>query len=198
MDNIDGIPPSGIITYPYAGQYVSDIISIQAEAYDNVGIDNIQFSINDSIVFIDNETPFEYSWNTLNYLEDQEHQLTIVISDFNNNVYETGLFVTVDNNPIPDDDTIYPFASILNPVSGQTVSDTVSVVGFATDNYQITQVQFFLNNEIVSTLTDTPYTFLWSTLELADSSEHVLTMTAEDQSGNITTALPVLVDISNP
>ena len=94
--------------------------------------------------------------------------------------------------------TIYPFASILNPVSGQTVSDTVSVVGFATDNYQITQVQFFLNNEIVSTLTDTPYTFFWSTLELADSSEHVLTMTAEDQSGNITTAQPVLVDISNP
>ena len=159
VDNIDGIPPSGIITYPYAGQYVSDIISIQAEAYDNVGIDNIQFSINDSIVFIDNETPFEYSWNTLNYLEDQEHQLTIVISDFNNNSYETGLFVTVDNNPIPDDDTIYPFASILNPVSGQTVSDTVSVVGFATDNYQIDQVQFFLNNEIVSTLIDTPYTF---------------------------------------
>ena len=198
VDNIDGIPPSGIITYPYAGQYVSDIISIQAEAYDNVGIDNIQFSINDSIVSIDNETPFEYSWNTLNFLEDQEHQLTIVISDLNNNSYETGLFVTVDNNPIPEDDTIYPFASILNPVSGQTVSDTVSVVGFATDNYQITQVQFFLNNEIVSTLTDTPYTFLWSTLELADSSEHVLTMTAEDQSGNITTALPVLVDISNP
>ena len=198
VDNIDGIPPSGIITYPYAGQYVSDIIAIQAEAYDNVGIDNIQFSINDSIVSIDNETPFEYSWNTLNFLEDQEYQLTIVISDFNNNSYETGLFVTVDNNPIPEDDTIYPFASILNPVSGQTVSDTVSVVGFATDNYQITQVQFFLNNEIVSTLTDTPYTFLWSTLELADSSEHVLTMTAEDQSGNITTALPVLVDISNP
>ena len=153
VDNIDGIPPSGIITYPYAGQYVSDIIAIQAEAYDNVGVDNIQFSINDSIVSIDNETPFEYSWNTLNFLEDQEHQLTIVISDFNNNSYETGLFVTVDNNPIPEDDTIYPFASILNPVSGQTVSDTVSVVGFATDNYQITQVQFFLNNEIVSTLT---------------------------------------------
>ena len=198
VDNIDGIPPSGIITYPYAGQYVSDIISIQAEAYDNVGIDNIQFSINDSIVSIDNETPFEYSWNTLNFLEDQEHQLTIVISDLNNNSYETGLFVTVDNNPIPEDDTIYPFASILNPVSGQTVSDTISVVGFATDNFQITQVQFFLNNEIVSTLTDTPYTFLWSTLELADSSEHVLTMTAEDQSGNTTTAQPVLVNISNP
>ena len=198
VDNFDGIPPNGLITYPYAGQNVSAIVTIQAEASDDVGVDNIQFSINDSIVFIDNETPFEYSWNTLNYLEDQEHQLTIVISDFNNNVYETGLFVTVDNNPIPGNDNIYPFASILNPVSGQTVSDTVSVVGFATDNYQIDQVQFFLDNEIVATLIDTPYTFFWNTLELADSSEHVLTMTAEDQSGNTTTAQPVLVIISNP
>ncbi len=198
VDNLDGISPNGLITYPYAGQNVSAIVTIQAEASDDVGVDNIQFSINDSIVFIDNETPFEYSWNTLNYLEDQEHQLTIVISDFNNNVYETGLFVTVDNNPIPENDNIYPFASILNPVSGQTVSDTVSVVGFATDNYQIDQVQFFLDNEIVATLIDTPYTFFWNTLELADSSEHVLTMTAEDQSGNTTTAQPVLVIISNP
>ena len=198
VDNLDGIPPNGIITYPYAGQSVSDIITIQAEASDNVGVDNIQFLINDSIVFIDDGTPFEYSWNTLNYLEDQQHQLTIIISDFNNNSFETGLFVTINNNPIPEDDTIYPFVSILNPISGQTVSDTVSVTGFATDNYQIAQVQFFLNNEIVSTLNDTPYTFLWNTLELLNNSEHLLTMTAEDQSGNITTAQPVLVVISNP
>ena len=31
VDNLDGIQPSGLITYPYAGQNVSDIITIQAE-----------------------------------------------------------------------------------------------------------------------------------------------------------------------
>ena len=72
------------------------------------------------------------------------------------------------------------------------------MVGFATDNYQVTRVQFFINNEIVSTLIDTPYTFQWSTLELENNSEHVLTMTAEDQAGNITNAIPVLVHIANP
>ena len=198
VDNFDGIAPSGFITYPYAGQNVSGIITILAEAEDNVGIAEIQFSINDSIVLVDNETPYAYAWNTQNYLEDQEHQLSIVISDFNNNFYETGLYVTVNNNLIPDDDHIYPFASILNPISGQTVSDTVSLVGFATDNYQVTRVQFFINNEIVSTLIDTPYTFQWSTLELENNSEHVLAMTAEDQAGNVTNAVPILVHISNP
>ena len=102
------------------------------------------------------------------------------------------------NNPFPDNDNIYPYASILNPVSGQTISDTISVTGFAMDNYQVTQVQFLINNEIVSTLNDTPYTFQWSTVELINNSEHVLIMTAEDQAGNITTAQPVLVNIFNP
>ena len=198
VDNIDNIPPSGMVTYPYAGQNVNGIIEIQTEVYDNFGISQVQFYINDSLLFIDDENPFEYEWNTLLFSEDEEHIITIIISDFDNNIFENGLSVTVNNNPFPDIDNIYPFASILNPVSGQTISDTISVLGFAMDNYQVTQVQFLINNEIVSTLNDTPYTFQWSTVELTNNSEHVLIMTAEDQAGNITTAQPVLVNIFNP
>ena len=198
VDNIDNIPPNGLITYPYAGQNVNGTISIQTEVYDNIGISQVQFSINDSLVFIDNENPFEYQWNTLLFPEDEDHLITIIVSDFNNNNFENGLSVTVNNNPFPEDDNIYPFASIINPVSGQSISDTISVVGFAMDNYQVTQVQFLIDNEIVSTLNDTPYTFQWNTIESENNSEHVLIMTAEDQAGNITTAQPVLVNILNP
>tara|TARA_B100000989_G_C19526294_1_gene467040 strand:+ start:1047 stop:2891 length:1845 start_codon:yes stop_codon:yes gene_type:complete len=198
VDNIDNIPPYGEITYPYAGQYVNGIIDIQTEVYDNTGISQVQFLINDSIVFIDNENPFEFEWNTLPYSEDEEHLIKIIVSDIDNNNFQNGVSVTVNNNPFPDDDNIYPFASILNPVSGQSISDTISVLGFAIDNHQVEQVQFLINNEIVSTLNDTPYTFQWSTVDLEDNSEHVLIMTAEDQAGNITTAQPVLVNILNP
>ena len=106
--------------------------------------------------------------------------------------------MTVSNNPFADNDVIYPFTTIINPVAGQSVSDTILVRGFAMDNYQVAQVQFLINNEIVSTLNDTPYTFQWNTIELENNSEHVLIMTAEDQAGNITTAQPVLVNIFNP
>ena len=198
VDNIDNIPPSGMVTYPYAGQNVNGIIEIQTEVYDNIGISQVQFYINDSLTFIDDENPFEYEWNTLLFSEDEEHIITIIVSDFDNNNFENGLSVTVNNNPFPDNDNIYPYASILNPVSGQTISDTISVTGFAMDNYQVTQVQFLINNEIVSTLNDTPYTFQWNTVELINNSEHVLIMTAEDQAGNITIAQPVLVNIFNP
>ena len=55
-----------------------------------------------------------------------------------------------------------------------------------------------INNEIVSTMNDTPYTFQWNTIEFENNIEHILIMTAEDQAGNITTAQPVLINISNP
>ena len=198
VDNIDNIPPTGVITYPYAGQNVNGIIDIQTEVYDNIGISQVQFSINDSLVSIDNEDPFQYEWNTLLFSEDEEHLIKIIVSDLENNNFEDGISVTINNNPFPDDDNIYPFASILNPVNGQSISDTISVVGFASDNHQVAQVQFLIDNEIVSTLNDTPYTFQWNTIELVNNSEHVLIMTAEDQAGNITTAQPVLVNIFNP
>ena len=55
VDNIDNIPPYGVITYPHAGQSVNGIIDIQTEVYDNIGISQVQFSINDSLVSIDND-----------------------------------------------------------------------------------------------------------------------------------------------
>ena len=198
VDNIDNESPSGAIIYPYPGQVVFDTVTIQTEVFDNTGISQVQFMINDSIVLIDNEQPFVYDWNTLLYAEDEEHLLSISISDFDGNTFENGISVTVNNNPIPDTDNVYPYASILNPVSGQTLNDTIAVLGFATDNYFVTQVQFLINNEIVSTLNDTPYTFQWNTIEFENNSEHILIMTAEDQAGNITTAQPVLINIENP
>ena len=69
VDNIDNIPPTGVITYPYSGQNVNGIIDIQTEVYDNIGISQVQFSINDSLVSIDNEDPFQYEWNTFFFLK---------------------------------------------------------------------------------------------------------------------------------
>ena len=198
VDNIDNEPPGGGIIYPYAGQVVYDTVIVQTEVFDNIGISQVEFMINGSVVYIDDEQPFYYDWNTIAYSDDQEYLLSILISDIAGNIFEDGISVVVNNNPIPDNDNVYPYASILNPVSGQTVNDTITVLGFATDNYTVTQVQFFINNEIVSTMNDTPYTFQWNTIEFENNAEHVLTMTAEDQAGNITTAQPVLINISNP
>ena len=105
--------------------------------------------------------------------------------------------VTVDNIPMSEEDTTHPFASILSPISGQTVQDTVFVSGFATDNYSVLEVNFYIDNQLVSTMTDTPYFYLWNTTNLEDESEHTIQMIVSDEAGNSSSAQPVLITVDN-
>jgi len=198
VNNLDNEIPTGAIIYPYAGQVVSDTILIQATVNDNIGISNVQFNINNITEYIDYEDPFQYAWNTLAHSEDQEHLLSITIFDLDSNFTNHSIIVMVNNNPIPNEDLEFPFASILSPISGQTLSDTITVSGFASDNYIVSEVQFFINAELISTFNDTPYSFELNTLLLENNIEHIITMTAEDQAGNASYAQPVLININNP
>ena len=148
VDNIDNEPPSGGIIYPYAGQVVYDTVTVQTEVFDNIGISQVEFMINGSTVFTVEEQPYTYNWNTQFSSDDQEHLISILISDIDGNTSQDGISVIVNNNPIPDNDNVYPYASILNPVSGQTINDTITVLGFASDNYVVTQLNL-LNGKLI-------------------------------------------------
>ena len=197
VNNQDNEPPTGSIIFPYAGQVVNDTVLVQAQAEDNVGVSEVQFKINGLVDFIDYITPYELEWNTLTFEEDQEHMLTVTIFDNDSNYSDHSIMIFVNNNPIPDEDLEFPFVSILSPISGQIVSDTIIVSGFAIDNYTVDEVKYYLNAELISTFNDTPYTFQLNTLELENNIEHILTMTAEDQAGNLSPSQPVLIISQN-
>jgi hypothetical protein len=54
-----------------------------------------------------------------------------------------------------------------------------------------------VDDELVATVSDSPYTHNWVTYELSNGSEHVIQMTASDLSDNLTTAQPVVVTVQN-
>ena len=103
----------------------------------------------------------------------------------------------VNNVVTPGDDTTPPVLAILTPISSQTVGDTVLISGFAIDNMGIADVKFYVDDELVATVIDSPYTYNWVTYELSNGSEHVIQMTATDLSDNQTTAQPVFVTVQN-
>ncbi len=197
VNNIDDIPPYGAIINPYAGQTVYDIVTIQVSAEDNIGISLVEFYIDGVLQNTDFDEPYSYVWDTNDAIEDQEHVIAIIIADLDSNTYHHSIVVNVDNHPYSEDDNTPPFASILTPVSGQIVSDTVFVSGFAIDNYSISEVRFYINDELVSTLNDTPYNYLWNTFVVDDSTEHIIQMITEDQAGNTSHAQPVLITVDN-
>ena len=59
----------------------------------------MQLYINDSLVLDSAEAPYQYFWNTLDYAEDQFHNLRARAVDFANNDNQTSpVRVIVDNN----------------------------------------------------------------------------------------------------
>jgi len=88
VNNNDNTPPSGLITYPFAGQTLTNTIQIQVFATDNDSVNTVQFLINGSSSHTDNTPPFTYDWDTENH-EDGQYILSAEISDFNNNMFVT-------------------------------------------------------------------------------------------------------------
>ena len=198
VDNVDNIPPTGFILHPYAGQVVSGDIEIQVSASDNVGVNQVTFYLDGNILSSDSQSPFSYNWNTITANEDEEHVIYATITDLQGNTtILPSISVTVNNDDAPENDLTPPFVSIITPLSTQIVSDTVVITGFATDNHEVSEVMFYVNDQLIQTVTDSPFTASWITYDLPNDSEHILQITATDPSGNQSSAQPVLVTVVN-
>jgi len=198
VDNVDDIPPTGFILYPYAGQTVSGIVQIQVSVSDNIGIEQVEYFIDGNSEETISEYPYTYNWYTESAAEDSIHVISITITDLGGNSTDVSpIAVLVNNIVIPGDDTTPPVVAILTPVSSQTVGDTVLISGFAIDNMGIEDVKFYVDDELVATVSDSPYTHNWVTYELSNGSDHVIQMTGTDLSDNQTTAQPVFVTVQN-
>jgi len=195
VDNDDNAPPSGFILYPYAGQHLSGEVEIQVSATDNQGVASVDFAINGTVESSDASEPYSYVWNTTVAAEDEQHIIQVTITDLSGNTAElTPMAVFVDNDLT---DTTPPVVSILSPVSGQNVSGTVTVSAFASDNVAVAEVNFFIDDSLTSTTTESPYSYLWGTQALPDSSEHIIRVSALDPAGNETNAQPIIVTVQN-
>jgi hypothetical protein len=94
-------------------------------------------------------------------------------------------------------DTTPPTVSITSPISGATVSGTITVSAAASDNVGVAGVQFLVDSSSTGAeLTAVPYALSLDTTKLSNGS-HSLTAVARDAAGNRTTSSPVTVTASN-
>ena len=88
-----------------------------------------------------------------------------------------------------------PTVSISSPANGATMSGTISVQGSATSSLSITNVQFLVDSQQVSTASASPFSFSWNSATFANGT-HSLTVNAFDSSGNMGTA-SISVNVNN-
>ena len=198
LDNVDEINPTGSIVYPFGGQTVTDTVLISINAIDDQGIKNVKFYINGFLKTTDFDYPYEYQWNTEIEDENQSYILYGEITDLSDNVYATQNIVVYVNNIV--DDITPPVISIINPAPNQTVSGQVNFSVFASDNVEISYVEFYLDGISLGIIDESPFVLIWDTTDLSTGDhgpEHTLSAKAIDLAGNISFSQPILVIVAN-
>ena len=198
VDNNDNINPYGYIAQPYAGQIVSDSVDILFLASDNIGILTKEVFIDGILKNTITDSTNLYVWNTDTYSEDQEHYLSIKITDLSGNIFvSVPIAVLVNNIPDAEDDSTPPVISILSPVSYSEVSDSTLISIFAVDNIGINNIRLQIDTEAPIILNEYPYQYNWNTFEYDNNSQHIISAIATDMNGNETSAQSIVVTINN-
>ncbi len=193
VSNIDTTAPVITITSPSNGSTISGSFSLSANASDNVGVASVVFNIDGSQTgSVLTTAPFTLLLNTL-LLSNGSHTISATAKDAAGNSATSTISVTVSNIL----DTTPPVVSITSPVTGSTLSNSVSITASASDNVGIASVIFEVDGlQIGNTLSAAPYSVLWNT-SLASNGSHIITAIAKDAAGNTTTSSSVTVSISN-
>lgn len=98
----------------------------------------------------------------------------------------------------PETDTTPPTVSITHPEPLSSVSEITSVTCIATDNDSVQTVELWIDSMAMGIFDSiSPYELPWNTVPYPDSSEHIITVRAEDLNNNISDSEPVIVTVDN-
>jgi subtilisin family serine protease len=186
---IDATAPSVSLTAPASGSSVSGTVTVAAGASDIIGVNKVEFYVNAVLTSTSTTVPYMFSWNTT-ALGNGAYTLSAKAYNAAGIVGQSGnVVVTVVH------DSVAPIVSLTTPVSGSTVSGSVTVTASASDNIGVSRVEFYVNGMLVSTRTSAPYSFSWDTRTVA-SGITTLSAKAYDVAGNIGQSGSVTVTVS--
>jgi O-glycosyl hydrolase len=188
----DTTAPTVAVTAPANGATVSGIVTLGANASDDVGVMGVQFKVDGVNASAEDTTsPYSTSWNTAG-VSAGTHQITATARDAAGNTNTSTITVTVNNA-----DSQAPTVALTAPANGATVSGNVTVSADASDNVAVAGVQFRLDgNNLGVEDVSAPFSVSWSTTGATNGS-HQLTATARDAAGNTTTSTVRTVTVSN-
>jgi cytoskeletal protein CcmA (bactofilin family) len=165
------------ITAPADGAVLSGIQSIKADASDDNGIVRVDFYINNAWVASEHTAPYTIEWYSAS-LADGVHEIKVTATDTVGQKASASLTVTVDNTG----ENQPPLVEILKPSEGSTVSGTVLIAAEISDDDEVTEIAFVVDNLCVHQKSGNPYEYTWDTAGVSNGT-HRLKVTARDRNG---------------
>jgi hypothetical protein len=189
----DNAAPSVSLTAPAAGTTVSGTIAVSATASDNVGVKQVQFTLDGAALGPpDTASPYQATWATTG-TSNGVHVLRAVATDAAGNSTTSGSRTVTVGNAV---DTSAPTITVTSPAPGAGVSGTVTITANASGPSGVASVQFAIDGEEIATDTSSPYRATWSTTRGLNGT-HTITAVARDSVGRTRMAPPVQVTVRN-
>ena len=189
----DATAPVVAVSSPASGTTVSGTVTVTTTASDTVGVSKVEFYVNSQLQGADTAAPYSFSWNTA-ALTNGSYSLTARAYDAAGNVGQSSAVTVTVNNVVAD--TTIPAVSVTAPLTGATVSGTVSVTAAASDNVAVSRVEFYLNGVLQTSDSTSPYSFSWNTASAADGACNLIAK-AFDAAGNSATSSTITVTVAN-
>ncbi|MDO8513752.1 MAG: Ig-like domain-containing protein [bacterium] len=183
----DTTAPTTAITTPTNNASVSSTATIMASASDAVGVTKVEFYENNNLISSKTTSPFSVTWDTTK-VTNGSHVLNTKAYDGANNVGTSPtVAVTVANTTNPTD-TTPPTVSITSPLNNATITirTKINITASATDNVQVTKVEFYINGSLKTTNTISPYSYSWNTRgKRISAGTYTIIAKAYDAAGNV-------------
>ncbi|WP_257449822.1 Ig-like domain-containing protein [Archangium lipolyticum] len=187
----DSKPPGVAITSPGEGATVANSVTVQMEASDDFAVQRVELYNGSTLLTTDTQAPYAWTWSTRT-LPNGPYTLTARAYDVAGHVSSSSTVnVTVDNDFTPPSEPV-----ITAPAAGATVSGTVSIEAAASDDRQVTRVEFFVDGSLVGTDTTAPFALAWDSVSVSNSG-HMLSVKSYDGAGQSAESAPITVEANN-
>lgn len=195
----DTTPPTVAVTAPAAGGTVSGVYTLKVDASDNVRVAGVQYQVDGANLGPEvTSAPFTQTWYSSGGLNGT-HKLRAIARDPSGNktTSQEITFTLTGARPNPNGgDATPPTVAIINPLSGQTVSGTVTLKVNAGDNVGVVGVQYLIDGaNIGGEVTQAPFTLDWFSTGGLNGS-HEIKAIARDAAGNKATSAPVTFNLT--
>jgi hypothetical protein len=204
----DATPPTVVLVFPVTGVVASGNIVVTVQASDNREISQIWYTLDGEIMDRSSAPRADFPLDLTPYADEKSHVFqAAAVDNSGNNAVSVQATVTISKTG----DITPPTIVITNPITGQQVVDSTSVIADAQDDTYISEVAFFVNGDSVYSDISYPYEYIWFVTDFPNFTQQSVYAKAFDGARNRTSStnvtisvVPVLdqvpptVDIRNP
>ena len=196
--SVDGEAPVVSILDPLAGATVADLVPVDIDAIDNVGVARTELWVNNTNVAVDTTSPFAFTWDSKGVANGTANLVVRAFDAAGNVANSNAVKVNVYNTTTAKvtSDTSPPQISIVNPVAGN-VSGSVTITVNASDNSGAAGIglSIYVDGALKATGTGSTLSVNWNTRSKnIKAGSHTIQAVAKDAAGN-TSSTSVTVNL---